>query len=107
MKNTSEFDYTQLSKSELGELYHKIIDAALENYRYKLHVLQKWNISHEEFNSRAIASLAIRKQEKNRKLEVKKIVLEYLRKRYETMSNEDADREWKHLKAEVEYRNLN
>ncbi|GGW37246.1 hypothetical protein [Arenibacter certesii] len=107
MDNTSEFDYTQLSKSELGELYHKIIDAALENNGYKLHVLQKWNISQEEFHRRSLASIAIRKREKDRKLEVKKVVLEYLRKRYETMSNEDAEREWKHLKAEVEYRNPN
>lgn len=107
MNNASEFDYTQLSKSELGELYHKIIDAALVNHGYKLHVLRKWNISHEEFHQRALASIATRKQEKDKKLEVKIIVLEYLVKRYANMSNEEAEREWKHLKAEVDYRNPN
>jgi hypothetical protein len=107
MNNTSEFDYTQLTKSELGELYHKIIDAALVNYGYKLHVLQKWNISHEEFHRRALSSKALRKQEKDKKLEVKKVVLEYLVKRYKTMPSEEAEREWKHLRAEVAYKNPN
>ncbi len=107
MNSDSEFDYSQCTKSELEELYHKIIDTALENFDYKIYVLRKWNIGHAEFRRRALASIKLRNKKRDRELEVRKVVLEYLSNRYKTMTDEDAEIEWAHLKAEVNHRNPN
>lgn len=92
----NSFDWTTLTKNELDTLYHQIIDKALENYEYRLYVLFKWKINHEEFNDRAARSLAIRIRREEQRMKKHDIIGTYFKKRWANMSPEgvEADRKW-------------
>lgn len=95
-QNIESFDWTTLTKNELDALYHQIIDKALENYEYRLHVLFKWKINHEEFHHRAARSLAIRIRKEEERLKKHQIIGKYFEKRWANMAPEEveADRKW-------------
>lgn len=103
----NSFDWTTLTKNELDELYHQIIDKALENYEYRLHVLFKWKINHEEFHYRAVRSLAIRIRREEQRLKKHQTIGDYFEKRWANMTPEEAkaDRQW--ILDQGRLRNLN
>ena len=95
-QSIDSFDWTTLTKKELDTLYHQIIDKALENYEYRLYVLFKWKINHEEFNYRAARSLAIRIRREEQRMKKHDIIDTYFKKRWANMTPEEveADRKW-------------
>ncbi|MEC3966787.1 hypothetical protein [Flagellimonas halotolerans] len=90
------FDWTTLTKKELDTLYHQIIDKALENYEYRLYVLFRWKINHEQFHNRAAASLATRIRQEEQRMKKHDIISTYFKKRWANMTPEEveADRKW-------------
>jgi hypothetical protein len=107
MKMNSNLDYSTFSKKELDQLYKAIIDAARKDSNYRRHLMQTWDIGIEEFWKRALECQFKDIKEGIRKEKYKNTVIKYLVERWATMSDEDADREWDHLKAEVTYKNPN
>ncbi|MBW8243042.1 hypothetical protein K1F50_09545 [Muricauda oceani] len=101
------FDYTSLTRKELDILYHQIIDKAIENYEYRLHVLFKWKINHEQFHYRAGASLATRIRREEQRMKKHDIIGVYFKKRWANMTPEEveADRNW--IRDQGDLRNPN
>lgn len=95
-KKFKSFDYNTLTRKELDTLYHQIIDKAVENYEYRVHVLFKWKINHEQFHYRAAASLATRIRREEKRMKKHDIIGVYFKKRWANMTPEEveADRNW-------------
>ncbi|WP_108244873.1 hypothetical protein [Muricauda brasiliensis] len=95
-KKFKSFDYNTLTRKELDTLYHRIIDKAIENYEYRLHVLFIWKINHEQFHYRAAASLATRIRREEQRMKKHDIIGSYFKKRWANMTSEEveADRKW-------------
>lgn len=101
------FDWTKLTKSELDTLYHQIIDKALENYEYRLHVLFKWKINYEEFHHRAARSLAIRIRREEQRMKKHDIIGAYFKKRWDNLTPEEVEANRKWIIEQGKHRNPN
>ncbi len=104
MNKIQELDYSQFSKKELDELYHKIIDSARKNPEYRRYVMDQWNIGIEDFWKRVYDSQMIEIKKEIEKKNLRHAILKYFVDRWKTMTDEEADREWQYLRAEVAYK---
>lgn len=103
----NEIDYSEWSKSELSTLYNQIILTARENPEYRRYVRNKWNLSIEEFWKISLKVKMKEIREELKKERYRRKAIEFLVKRWEGMTDEEADREFADLKSEVEYKNPN